>query len=190
MKQSTLILLAALALALTGCVVMSVYPFYTSKDVVFDPKLLGKWQGGDKERWGFEKEGETSYLLTVVKEGQRDDVYFTTLFALDKDRFLDLVQTKPEPDGLYLPAHIPLRVLEIGPTLILATMNYDWLKEFLKKKPSAIRHTRMGDNQEEDKKDIVLTADTKELQRFIRKHLKTEEAWSNLSEMKRENAPK
>jgi len=184
MKKLTLILLATLALALTGCVVMSVYPFYTSKDVVFEPKLLGKWQEDADKRWVFEKEGEQSYRLTVAEKGDDEQVYDATLFTLGKDRFLDLVQTKPEPGGLYLPPHILVRVLEIGPSLKLAPMSYEWLAKFLEKEPAAIRHTRMGP-KDEDNKLIVLTADTKELQQFIRKHLKTEDAWKKLDEMKR-----
>ena len=188
MKKMTLNLLAAFALALTGCVVMSVYPFYTPKDVVFEPKLLGKWQRDTNVRWLFEKEGTNSYRLTETKSGDKDKVYFTTLFALGKDRFMDLIQTKPEPDGIYLPPHIILRVLEIGPTLKLAAMDYNWLEKLLEKEPSAIRHTRMGGGKEEDDGLIVLTVETKELQQFIRKHLNTEKAWSNLNEMKRENS--
>ena len=46
------IALGALALigllSLVGCVVTSIYPYYTAKDVVFEPKLVGRWMETEK----------------------------------------------------------------------------------------------------------------------------------------------
>ena len=56
------IILSATGLALilvTGCIVTSVNPLYTEKDLVFDPALVGAWSEGEgKDTWAFEKAGE------------------------------------------------------------------------------------------------------------------------------------
>jgi len=55
MKTRNLITLALTALLFSACI-PSVNPFYTTKDVVFDARLLGEWQAKDtmdQECWKF-----------------------------------------------------------------------------------------------------------------------------------------
>ena len=58
---------AALSM-LAGCIVLSVYPFYNTKDLIFDPNLAGRWAKADttNEFWQFTASGEKSYTLTTV----------------------------------------------------------------------------------------------------------------------------
>src|SRR5437899_865493 len=60
MKKSLHILVALfLGIFLTGCVVSSIYPFYTNKDVAFDPALVANWTNTKEagEHWNFERAG-------------------------------------------------------------------------------------------------------------------------------------
>ena len=63
-------------------------------------------------------------------------------------------------------------------------MNPDWIKRFLQKNPDAIKHEKvdfniaMSDN-------ILLTAQPKELQAFLIKHEKTQDAWGGCSNLMR-----
>ena len=65
-------------------------------------------------------------------------------------------------------------------------LEYDWLKKLIEKDPKAIRHIivpkKLG---EEGEGDLVLTADTAELQKFILKHEKTEGAFGKASILNR-----
>lgn len=183
LKFAAPIALAAL-LFLTGCVVTSVYPFYHAKDVLFDPALLGEWAQADKadgDIWTFEKIDDRTYKLTIP-EGADDKIEFTArLFKLREQLFLDCLPRKHEEGNV--PAHYLLRLDALSPQLQMRTLNYDWLETLVKKHPRAIRHiigTGGGDGG-----DVVLTADTAELQRFIGKQLKNTEAWSDLEVMKR-----
>jgi len=173
--------LTGLALALTGCIVTSVYPFYFEKDVAFDPALLGDWTKGAparEEHWKFERYGETAYLLTYTTGSDKSSVMQARLFKLRGQRFLDLYASERSDDGLFptIPSHLLLRVLQTGPTLNINALNYDWLGKLLEKNPKAIRHhvVQVGGD-----KRLVLTADTAELQRFVVNHLKTQAAWKD-----------
>lgn len=182
-KFTATVALAAL-LFLTGCVVTAVYPFYHLKDVVFDPALLGGWVEADKadgDLWTFEKIDDRTYKLTIP-DGSDEKIEFTArLFKLKDQLFLDCVPRKnPEPN---VPAHYLLRLDALSPQLQMRMLDYDWLASLVKKHPRAIRHiigTGNGDGN-----DVVLTADTAELQRFIRKHLKTADAWTDVEVMKK-----
>ena len=194
MKKFLCGLLAVTALVLTGCLVTSVYPFYHAKDVVFDPGLIGEWatvkeEGESSEFWHFEREGTNAYMLTY-KTGDESSVMLTHAFKLNGHLFLDTFTTdisdKPQPPPI--PSHFLFRVFQTTPTIRMAPMDYEWLGEFLEKNPKAIRHHVISYGEKENDSRIILTADTAELQKFVIKHLKTEDAWKEAFELKRETA--
>jgi hypothetical protein len=190
MKNRTPLLLFALALA--GCV-PSWNPFYTEKDLTFDPALVGAWRPveakeSSKEAWGFSKAGDKLYELAQTDEEGRKAVFDARLFKLKDHLFLDLYLTKIEGDDLkvnawaslsLLPAHLLLRLEQIKPALKLAVMNPDWIQNYLKKSPDAIAHRIVSDG------NVVLAASTDELQRFILAHLDDKDFFGGAMEMKR-----
>jgi len=64
-------------------------------------------------------------------------------------------------------------------------MNYDWLTQLVTNRPAAVRHYFIGEG-DADKRRLVLTADTKELQSFVLKHVNTKEAWGDAIELRKE----
>jgi hypothetical protein len=184
LKFAATVALAAL-LFLTGCVVTSVYPFYHAKDVIFDPALLGGWVEADKadgDIWTFEKIDDRTYKLTIPEGADGKTEFTARLFKLKEQLFLDCVPRKNEEGNV--PAHYLLRLDALSPQLKMRTLDYDWLEDLVEKHPRAIRHIIASGNG--DGGDVVLTADTAELQRFVRKHLKNADAWSELEVMKRQ----
>ncbi|HYV29967.1 MAG TPA: hypothetical protein VEO53_02475 [Candidatus Binatia bacterium] len=188
MKRIPFCLLGAMAAVLAGCVVTAVYPFYTEKDVAFEPAMLGQWTNSAEtnQRWTFEKDGASSYRLTCV-EGDKPSVMQAQPFKLGGQFFLDLSRTNSaeEPFPPPIPSHVLLRVVQTRPILRVAPLKYDWLKGVLEEDPKALRHLilKTGDNPED--RYFVLTADTGELQQFVIKHLKTDAAWKDVIELKR-----
>jgi len=172
--------LTGLALALTGCVATSVYPFYFEKDVVFEAALVGDWKKADQpdEHWRFEQASGLGYRITS-ESGGKTAVYQGHAFKLQGQTFLDLTTTQwkediqPEP----VPSHFLARIVQLTPTVKLSALNYDWLKELLARDPKAVRHIVVQTGEKSEDRRIVLTADTAELQQFVLKHLKTEVAW-------------
>ncbi|HXU77052.1 MAG TPA: hypothetical protein VN794_10810, partial [Methylomirabilota bacterium] len=69
MTKRTGILLSAAAVLLAGCVVSSVCPFYTEKDLVFEPAILGSWinQKDASETWKFERGEKLAYRFTLIE---------------------------------------------------------------------------------------------------------------------------
>ena len=189
-KQFNLSILGSLLALLSGCMVTSVHPYFASGDVIYEPALVGQWtnlQQAD-ESWTFRREGFDAYGLTFVS-GDKTNVVYAHLFKLDGQRFFDFAGRDrqcgilPPP----VPAHFLLRVSQFAPTLRLAPLNHDWLRNWLQQNPSAIGYELVGEKPEDRR--VVLTAETPELQRFLRAHLETEEAWQDPLELKRVDPP-
>lgn len=71
--------------------------------------------------------------------------------------------------------HSYLQVFQTEPVLEVGWLNARWVDDVLAKHPRAIKHVRFDD--EVSAKPVLLTASTKELQRFVRRYAKTKEAW-------------
>src|SRR5262245_13346265 len=165
MKRTLLVLVCAAAMFLAGCVVTSVYPYFTDKDRSFEPALLGEWTNSSSaDRWKFEKDGDLAYRLTCT-ESAKVTVMQAQPFQLQGQLFLDLSRTnaddEPFPPGI--PSHVLLRVVQRSPELRLAPLKYDWLGELLAKEPGALRHHTIKTGEKPEDKYYVVTADTAEL---------------------------
>ena len=192
MKNKVLLLFG---LILAGCV-PSWNPLYTEKDLVFEPALVGTWTPAEarqdsKETWAFTKTGDKLYQLQQTDEEGRKATFEVRLARLKEHRFLDLYLTKVDDDDVRLnawagfslvPAHLILKVEQIEPALKIAAMNPDWMKEFLKKHPEAIAHRVVYDG------NIVLTASTSDLQKFVLDHLNDKEFFGGSMELRRKAA--
>lgn len=183
-------LAAAIALVATGCIVTSVYPFYTEKDLVFEPSLLGDWTADNEadeqkptELTRVERHGEKGYRVIAFTDNQTNSI-ICHLFRLKGQLFLDTCPTNHALD--LIPVHQVSKVTQLQPVLESANLRYEWLQELLEKQPKAIRHTVVRDRKDEkDETRIVLTADTAELQKFILKHLNNTNAWQAPGRVKR-----
>jgi len=187
MKKRNLITLTAVAVLLCSCI-PSVNPFYTDKDVVYDARLLGEWQEKDKsdnpDVWKFESTTNKTYKLTVTEKEGKQGRFNAHLFQLKQEYFLDLIpddcnyatnQADLVAASMY-PGHLLVRVPQLEPELKLAFFDFDWLQKHLEKNPKALAHHKEGDH-------IVLTAGTRDLQRFVLKHLGEDELFVKPDEM-------
>jgi hypothetical protein len=188
MKKRNLIAFGAAAILLAACI-PSVNPFYGDKDVVTDSHLVGEWlekgKTNELEYWKFEQSTNNAYTLTVVEEGKTGE-FSAHLFKLKGEQFLDLIptdcnyatnQSELVASSMF-PGHLLMRVAQIEPELKLACTDYDWLEKFLKKNPKAIDHHVESER-------IILTAGTQDLQKFVLKHLGTNELFGEYGEMVR-----
>jgi hypothetical protein len=186
MKRIFLFTAALSLVCLTGCIVTSVYPFCTAKDVEFDPALLGVWSdtNASKDSWTFQPSGARGYKLTVV-DGEKKTEFDTYLFKLKGRRYLDACPVE-RPDE-FVPPHYLLKVVRLQPQLELAPLNYKWLGELLAENPKAIRHLDIEAKPDGSSGSrLVLTASTPELQRFIIRHADNTNAFEGAIAMKRQ----
>ena len=182
-SKQTRFLLLGILLALAGCGLPSVYPFYTDKDVVFEPALVGQWTDAKSdsptEKVTFEKDGDKAYVIRDAQPTETN-VYSAHLFRLGSQLYLDAALIQPEQQ---IPAHLLIKIDQIQPTFRYTMLNEGWLNKLLEKQPHALRHF---DNEDSGNKGIVLTADTTELQAFLRQYADSKDAFSDSAELKRQ----
>jgi hypothetical protein len=172
------LLIAAVLTAGASCV-RSLQPLFGDEDLVFEPRLIGAWTDSDgQDNWTFEKSGEKEYLLTCrASEDQETALFRGRLGKLGGAYFLDLTPDKesggrPHNDLLALhlvPAHTFWKVRFEG-GLHLDPFSQDWLKEGIEAGRIKIGHVQTPD-------EVILTADTRELQALLAGAAKDEEAF-------------
>jgi len=176
--RTSCLLLTALLLA--GCWQKSISPFYTTKDLVSEPKLVRTWReakdsndasDNDRMTWTFTNAGEKRFDLVLQDKNEKHE-FEARLFKLGEERFLDLEsQTRAVST---VPAHHLFKVVELTPDLKLAALSIDWVQKWLGNHPGALAHIAIVDPEhrdDRDKDELVLTADTKALQKFVGEHL-------------------
>ena len=188
MKKRNLIAIVGVVVLLAACI-PSVNPFYTDKDVIYDQHLVGEWQEKDEtnnpEMWTFEQSTNNGYKLTVVEHGKTGE-FTAHLFKLKQEQFLDLIPSKCEfatnqadlVNYSVFAGHLIARMPQVEPNLKLAFCDFDWLLKYLDKNPGALACHSEGNG-------AVLTADTRDLQKFVLKHMGTNELFKEYGEMVR-----
>jgi hypothetical protein len=159
---------------LAGCVVLSVYPYYTTKDIITDKALVGTWAEEDEtnvleQNWQFSATNGQVYVL-VVRESEETTEFKARLFKLKDRRFIDAEPVQRE--GNFIPPHYLLQVHQLNAKeLQMSVMDQEWLKQHLQQNPSSIAHLWLDpDSASKPTGRLVLTADTEKLQAFVLKY--------------------
>jgi hypothetical protein len=187
-KLQTIALFALIVLGLFPGCVPSWNPLYTDKDLVFDPQLVGTWKGEDGETWKFEKSGDKKYKLVYV-DSEGTATFAAHLLKINGRQFLDLFLHESAGEEIKLnslakatlvPAHLFLRVDEIGSSLKMAAVNPTWLEEHLEANPKATPHLKQEDR-------VIFTGTPLELQAFVLQHAEGEALFGDPFTLKRES---
>ena len=186
-KAIQLSIIAFIAALIGGCV-PSWNALFTEKDLIFDEKLVGVFNGDDDEVWEFAKDGDKKYKLTYTdKDGKA--TFDAHLLKIQNRQFLDVQLDEKGYEGLKLnalakltmvPARMFFRVDEMGGSLKLAAVNPDWLAKHLEKNPKAIAHLKKAEM-------LFFTAETKDLQIFVIKHVEGEALFGDPFTLKRKS---
>ncbi|MCC6234203.1 MAG: hypothetical protein IT580_16285 [Verrucomicrobiales bacterium] len=189
--------LCLLAMLLTGCWQRSLQPFFQPADLVSEPGLAGVWREGggpgdtpdqDDAVWKFTATGEKTFDLSI-RDDKEQHQYEARAFRLGDALFLDLF-SKTRTVGT-IPAHHLFRVVELGATLKLTTLNPEWMAKRLRAHPTELEHAFIPSAEEPDQRDkdeLVLTASTEALQRFLRQHRDEEEFFTGETAFHKEPA--
>jgi hypothetical protein len=184
-----------LTILIGGCLpVLSLHPLFTKENVIFEPKLLGRWidDPNDAETiWVFqrseksEEEYEKAYQLTFNNKDGKKGIFTAFLVKLDSRLFLDIFPTQfpsgkddfedmnlPFNSFLFMPAHTFVIVDSVEPKLKMRLTDDEDMKELLKENPDAIEHTFVDER-------LILTASTKQLQSFVLKYADDQRAFAN-----------
>jgi hypothetical protein len=188
MKTTMFASVILMACLLPGCLVKSLHPFYTENDVMFREELLGTWTDKDSSVWVLEQHKQFDGLMKPEKPVPAYDVTMTDnkgtsrflaiLFALEGQLFLDFFPSEnscgSNLSGFHMvPSHSLAKVDIEGESIRIGWYNEQWLVDLFNKNRVRIQHERVPydvDQKNPDSWQVILTAPTDELQKFIRKY--------------------
>jgi hypothetical protein len=154
-------------LVLAGCIPSSINPFYTDDDVVFEPALIGVWSEQDsKATYEFIRTDSNMYTMSGVDEEGKNFALEARLVKVDGAMYIDLYPDLNEIDISedykvnLVPVHTFYYVHHIEPELLLASINEDWLKDYLEAEGKDIPYQIVDDN-------VVFTGPTSMLRELM-----------------------
>jgi len=166
MRFTLLLALLAGAAAMTGCApAVAIHPLYTTQDLVSDPRLEGNWASSDGEAWRIQKSGD-GYDIDSAQGSK----YTVHLLRLKEYEFVD-VASKSDPD-VGVAGHLFGKIRMQGDELYVSPIDETWLTQMVD--AGLAPQSTMGEGQQ-----IVLTAPTSELQKFILLHAADPDAWDD-----------
>lgn len=186
MNRRFIYIVFAAFLAMTGCLVSSLHPFYHEKDIHFDPVMIGSWIDSDSCLWTIEanmastgfmnpEEPDNKFRITYYEEAEKPGIFIGTLFRINGVPYVDFY---PDPDEEqcrteltgwhHFPTHTLARVQYSKDSILLYWFGEEWLNDLLEQNRIRISHETVEVSP--DYTRHVLTASTDELQKFIRKY--------------------
>jgi len=215
LKRSSFIVLFVVSLTLSSAACLtSLHPWFTEKDLVFDPALIGTWQdiaNGDVT-WTFERQNDTTYTLIDTRNGDEprldpkatEKKTVTTrltarLMRVGDARFLDISAGDEWTDSsmlqlLLVNSHGLAKVSLDGDTLRVAFLDDDRLEGMLRDKRVVLSHevadTTGGADDPPTRvhsqtRRLLLTAPTRELQAFLTTYARDDAAFEEGQLMRR-----
>lgn len=187
-----------LVFILNSCIIKSINPFYTKDKIVFEERIVGDWKSKNgqwkikdfKTVWKeFEKEEEEisdsdkfayetyqdSYAVEYIHKGKAAG-FIATAFKVGNETLLDFTPFDYENDSLnrLVAQHLlnthSVCLVEFGEdNLELKWLDEDVIERLIENNNLKIKHERTGFDEE-----IVLTANSEELHRFLEKFIKSD----------------
>ena len=195
MKTRIILLLFLAIFLLQGCLVKSLHPFFTERDIIFKKELLGNWTDKDSAAWEIRQHMRTigflkpqvpdkSYDITLT-DNKGSSHFVANLFRLQDQLYLDFYPTEISCQNdlaeFHLVATHSLAKIEFsGGKIIINWYNEEWLLGLFNKNKIRIAHERVpydADQQDPESMQVILTARTEELQKFIIKYGNDPEAF-------------
>ena len=162
-----------------GCV-YSVHPLFGDEELVIRQELLGRWQVDDETFWEFSLTDDNRYDVLHVDRG--DTTYLEAGLGLVGDTYfldfaIDNIDKLSDMELFHLfPTHTFAKVSFRESRIVLEWFATQWLENLIKDKRIRIKH-------ELENKQVLLTASTEELQKFLRKYADEPRAFDDPQEL-------
>ncbi len=179
---------------LAGSCIPSLFPLYTEKDLVTDDRIVGTWEAGEMGTWVIErlynkplidifgsdwsdaKENNTYKLIVIETDGEDtlEAEFVVHMLVLGGQHYLNYYPGDFELDHDFLSWHMVeannfSKVWITEDSISLAFFDPSYLEELIDENRIKISHIRHDDG-------ILITARTKELQKFVIKYGDEEDA--------------
>lgn len=188
MKKFKLLLMLIGVALLFGSCVTSVHPIYTQEDLVYDDNLLGDWITNDSVLLSFEKSSKNK-MPFYQRDTNQSKTYYATyydkkpaefkvhLVKLDKYLYLDFFMHHFEMDNdlietTLFPVHSFSKIEIYRDSLIIKGFDARYISKLLNQRKIRIKHEVSDGN-------MLLTAPTEELQKFIIKYADDPDLFDN-----------
>ena len=193
MNTRTIILIGMLALLASSCI-PSLFPLYTEEDLVTDDRIVGTWASGEMGTWVIERldyrptsdffssdwsdaEKKNTYKLVVIETDGGDTLeteFVVHMLVLDGQQYLNYYPVDYELDHDFLSWHMVeannfSKVWITEDSISLGFFDPSYLEDLIDENRIKISHIRHDNG-------ILITARTKELQKFVIKYGDEEDA--------------
>ncbi len=195
------VILGTCFILLSSCVVKSLNPFYTKETISFDKKFIGEWKDSKKGTWkvvSFKNEMTKESPLKKIKKDElkiydeyknsyyvqriyndKEVSFIATPFKINNQTFLDFfpleyqgdVDNLLESHSIYTHSLVKYDIQKNG-NIEVKWLDEDKVEELFKQKKIKIKHQTIG--MLNDK--YLLTASSKELQKFLEKYMASNDA--------------
>lgn len=158
----------------------SVHPLYEEDDLMFDEELLGTWSDESDTTLAFEKAEEINAYVLTISDANTQDKFAAYLVEIDGMLYLDISPGNSTPSGLglqqmlYVPCHIFMKIEQITPNL---KIQFVYFVKLIKDDPNILKHEVV------DESNILVTASTKKLQKFLKQYRHHENLFDTQSEL-------
>ncbi|UII19215.1 hypothetical protein [Fulvivirga ligni] len=193
MKKS-IILLLAMSFILSSCV-YSLFPIYTPDTIRYNQRLIGTWKGPENEltfKLNNKEDTSEGYIMTIIDSGG-EYKFKTFLVEIGNEFYLDMF---PEMGDLHhalevyamnlYPMHTFQKVSIKDNQLSITTFSLERLSELFKRNQIRLRHELVSQNGDPEDAEVVITAQPKELQKFIEVYSKDESVFDQTVKYTRE----
>jgi hypothetical protein len=197
MKTRNYFLISLVIFLISGCFVKSLHPFYKENEVLYKKELTGNWEGNDSSTWkieqGMKSTGlfkpelpDNAYLITYTdKKGTAK--FKVHLFQLSNHFFLDFYPEEVESANDLMayhlvPMHTVARVSLAPGQMVIQWYNEEWMINLFRQNKIRIAHEKVPTTEGktgEDDFQVVLTASTDDLQKFMLKYMDDPNAIKN-----------
>jgi hypothetical protein len=201
MKKAKSILAFGLLVVLLNSCVYSLFPIYTDDTLVYFPELLGRWEmdgdedyiefsnlptekdifGGSSENESTEPVKAKNYRVVIMEDGDKKD-YVGHRAEIGKDFFLDLYPNTRDYDAtLYsnlMPVHTFIKLKFLDNQLYLTSFDLEKLKNLFESNLIRLRHEYVD-------RSILITAQPKEIQKFLDRYSEDETVFEDKAIYKR-----
>jgi hypothetical protein len=177
-------------LMLSGCT-YSTNPIFTEQDNVFDEAFIGTWKAEDGildvgtfevTRWAPD---DNSYRVVLRNQADvKQGTFRLYLSRIDRTKFLTSKFEKPSSEKASAEEWtVPARYLTFaidqleGGQLKARQLRGDWLAMQVKSNPEILKHEWNARPSDPKKKDLLLTASTPELRKYVLSQLDKRDAW-------------
>jgi hypothetical protein len=184
-RAALLALVAALAVACQGCLVVALHPVYDPDSIAFEPSLVGVWTSDeDNLTVTFDRAEWHSYHLALDDSGKITKLSARLTRIADDVLLLDLTPVDgSEVPALTLPVHMIFRITVGADVMTIAPLNYDRFYDMAKAGPSGLGLTV------DARQNAVMTASTEDLRAWLTSHANDEGVFAAQTTLKRRAPP-